>query len=168
MQKAIFFIVVLIQVSCGNGLTATVDSEYMVNVDCTKTLEEMIDAGNFTSVDPNITSTNFPTNEVECRDVPIALFNFHEWVTTDEVLDEFDEVHARAAKLFEILALAAKHPDLQRKSYIIALGTKWIDSDKSVYYPVLVGDQERRELILVWDEPGGGWFKTNRFAGEYE
>jgi hypothetical protein len=64
--------------------------------------------------------------------------------------------------LKELLHLGVKYPDLQRKDWIVALGSKWRDPYGDVGVPYLYGDGGGRYLNLHW--LGSDWYPHWRFA----
>jgi len=138
--------------------------DYIVRVDCTKTLAEMVAAGNYDSVAPNIRVDNFPVKGTGVTDVCIVLFCFGKEVTTKWVEGEMRSLGYRQARIEELLTLGAAKPLLQMKSPIIALGSRSpkllsaeCNGDFDTYVPVLGSLKDKRRVSIqpynmVWDE----------------
>lgn len=149
--------------------------EYTITVDYTKTIKQAIKAGKYNWFNNNINSQNFPESEakksiastqqksqVSTQIVLIPLNRTNRTVATNEVLKELDQKGYRPANLYELLALGAQHPDLQRTNWIVGLGSSWTDSWDGHWVPCLDRYDAERHLYLGWSDSGwgGGW----RFA----
>ena len=75
---------------------------------------------------------------------------------------ELDKVGLRPAMPMEILALGAKHPDLQRQFLIAGLGQNWRGPYGSRGVVCLHSDDRGRSLSLTWLE--SDWGEVWRFA----
>ncbi len=141
---------------------------YKVVVDYFLDMPEAIAAGEYDNTNPDITDEHFPPYSIpqdyEPFEVEIHLVHFGREVTTAEVMAELDRLGLAPATLPELLALGAAFPDLQRKSWIAALGSRWSSPGGSVHRPLLSGDDGGRELSLYWDDPDDGWGADYRFA----
>lgn len=67
------------------------------------------------------------------------------------------------ADLWELNALGAAKPDLQREFWIVGLGSRWSNPDGNVPFPILYRDGSRRDLNLSWCDPGERWLSDSRF-----
>jgi hypothetical protein len=121
-----------------------------------RSLEEMIEAGNFNYKDNNINTTNFPDpQEKELLNqvikLKVKIFDFKKDISSEDVLKELDKEGYRPATLTELLALAEIGPELQEQFPVIALGSVWRRSDVDRSVPCLrVRDSGGRSLDLYW------------------
>jgi hypothetical protein len=139
-------------------------------VDYTKTVEQMIAAGDYNAPNTSITGKNFPIpkellgKKVSLPYTAYTLFRFvNRNVSAEDVILAMDEDGYRPATLAELLALGASQPDLQKRFPIVALGSAWRSADGSHFVPVLrVGlyDYDRK-LSLYWF--GDDWDDYDRF-----
>jgi hypothetical protein len=137
---------------------------FKVTVDYTKSLADMILSGKYDYVNGDITSEHFPFGAVSPEQVEIRLVHLGREATTDEVLAELDKMNLRPATLAELLALGAAHPDLQRKFWMVALGSRWSDPDGRVGVPLLDRVVFGRGLDLRWYVPVSWWVSVDRFV----
>jgi len=137
-------------------------STYQVTVDYSETLEEMIAAGRYDTRNNNISAEHFPVQGTGKVDVELHLVHLGRDASTDAVLAELDRRGLRPARIEELLALGAKHPNLQKEFPIVALGSVWRGwfGLRSVAY--LEGWRGGRRLGLGWGGPG--WGGRCRFA----
>jgi len=134
---------------------------YPVTVDYSKTIEEMVAAGNYGYANPDITTEHFPPKGSGIVEVQIHLKHFNRVMSSDAVLKGLDKMGLRPATPMEILAFGAKYPDIQRQFPIVEMGQNW----QSPFGPRvldLVSDDRERDLHLAW--LGLGWFASWRFA----
>ncbi|MEI7740910.1 MAG: hypothetical protein WCJ29_00215 [bacterium] len=147
-----------------------------VEVDYGQSLEQMIAAGKYDWKNGDINEKNFPRKrsaktalknifgkEKEKTEIEVIAVAFGETLTTKQIEDRLDALGLRPATLEELLALGAAKPDLQRKSWIVALGSDFVDSDGGRGVPCLNENSGRRELGLSWGFPGSQWGPDNRF-----
>ena len=120
---------------------------FQVTVDYSQPLETMIKTGKYDWVDEKATSKNFPVEGEGQVDVEVILVHFDRYVTTEEVEAEFEKRGLRPARIEELLALGAAHPDLQREYYIVSLGSRCVFGD-SERVPVLDRRDGKRVLYL--------------------
>jgi hypothetical protein len=133
-----------------------------VEVDYEMTLNQMIDAGGFSVVNPNITSNHFPINGDGIVELNVVLVKFNRSIFSDCVLNEIDQLGLRLAVLPELLALGATYPEAQRQLPIIALGSYWRDSCGCREVPCLNYWSAERGLSLCRFE--GVWHQECCFA----
>jgi hypothetical protein len=140
------------------NLMADVADIYMVSVDYTKDLREMIKDGNYDSIDKNITTSRFPFENTGRVDLQIILIYFNRYMSNENVLREMDMMvpPLRPATLPELLAFGRTYPDRQCYMNILALGSKWlVPGSNPPEFPVLgpYGFARRRlSLRLFTDE----------------
>lgn len=136
---------------------------FKVLVDYTKTLAEMIKAGQYDWVNENITQDHFSVHGSGQKEVEIVLFHFNRDIASEQVIVEMEQAGFRPAKVEELLSLGASYPDLQKQFPVVALGSVWQGPRVLRYVPFLYRDgAERRFLDLSWS--GHGWRGRSRFA----
>jgi len=137
---------------------------YTVAVDYSRSLEEMIAAGEYDSVNGNITPDHFPIKGQGKQEGAVTLFHFNRDMESDEVIAEMDKAEHRPAVIEELLAFGESHAALQREFPIIALGSRWqIPHDTISRVPELGlrGSSSDRYLNAVWLE--NKWDDNYRF-----
>ena len=73
-----------------------------------------------------------------------------------------DKAGFKPATIWDLLGLAVKEPNLQRKFPVVALGSVCV-LDGERHAPYLHEGGDGRGLVLGWF--GGGWEDCYRFAG---
>jgi len=109
---------------------------YNVTVDYSMSIEELIKEGRYDRICGSINSQNFPTKKRGKKEESIELVNFRNVdfrgfvstvfgrsISTKDVLKELDRMGYKPADIYQLLALGAKYPDLQRNFQIIALNS---------------------------------------------
>lgn len=135
---------------------------FTLSVNYSRTIEDGIAAGKYDWTNSDITSSHFPSKEIGTKEVSVGLVHFGKDMTADEALSELDKAGMRPATLKELLTLGEKHPDLQRESPIIALGSVWQDPYGYRYCACLGRCDSVRVLHLFW--LGSRWVGYCRFA----
>jgi hypothetical protein len=103
----------------------SIDGEYVVSVDYSQSFEQMVKAGGYDQVSPDITPGHFPVKGEGKKEVKIRLIIFNSSVSSDTAIKMMADSGYRPAKFEELCALGAQYPDLQNDYAIIALGTIW-------------------------------------------
>ena len=131
-------------------------------IDYTMSLADMITAGGYDWVNPNITEANFPIMMKGKFNLDAELFHFNRNISSEDAVEEMRKTGCRGAMIEELLSFGAKNLELQRQFPIVALGSSCVlRGDRQVAY--LVGGGFRRFLILdVWV---GDWGGDVRFLG---
>ncbi len=133
--------------------------EIILTVDYSQNLEEMIKTSNYEWISFDITEEKFPfPAELLGKQVTVSarLFHFNREVSSEVVLDELDSAGYRPALVSELLALGNNYPELQKPSFIIALGSMWCwwshneEGYAEAYCPVLSINCEERQLYFQW------------------
>lgn len=143
------------------------DDQYMVTVDYTKSLADMIDAGNYDGINSQILEQDFPIQQTDIENSNTKLFLVHlnRVVTEKDVLDHMDKMGLRPARIEELLALGQKYPDLQRQFPIAAFGSIHVGPDGHHGVPCLYKGGSTRNLDLWWIiPPDDRWHETFRFV----
>ncbi len=139
--------------------------QYLVTIDPTKTLAQMIEAGKYAHAHEAINEKNFPLNPLagnsDYRTPPteVALELIRcETTVTKEIETILDLRGFRPAILTELLALGAKYPELQKRP-LVALGSSWVNpsGDRCIPYLGQGGGLRCLYLFLGADSSGVGW-----------
>lgn len=159
---------------------------YIVSVDYTRTLAQMIEVGKYDWEASDITEEHFPierpsnfsvptidgghhrTLSVQNCEVKLVLVHLNNVARTDEVVRYMDKLGLRPARIEELLAFGEKYPDIQRHFPVAAIGSFWVDSghrnvpflDSGSYRRI---SDERRILSLDWDGRALKWADRYRF-----
>lgn len=96
----------------------------------------------------------------ESREIEFELVHLNEDVSTDKALAELDKQGLRPALYQELLAFAAKYPELQKQFPIVALGSVCRRSGH-LYSPYVDWRGVERDLYFRWI--GHGWHDDCRF-----
>ena len=136
-------------------------STYPVTVDYSRSMEQMVAAGEYNTKNDNITQEHFPLQGSDQIEVELHLVHLNRDASTDSVLAELDRRGLRPAILAELLAFGAKHPNFQKEFPIIALGSVWQNwgGYRSVACLGSWGGARSRSLGWV----AGGWSGCCRF-----
>lgn len=156
---------------------------FKVTVDYSRSLAEMVAAGKYAVGDENINPEHFPfdarhkssADDVASapEEVVVRLVHLGYRATDNGVRATLDLMGLRPATLPELLALGAAHPDLQKKFWIVALGSGWekpySDGDIMVF-PFLDlstdtdhGEIPGRHLSLDYNNEEIRWESDERF-----
>lgn len=140
--------------------------EIILNIDYTKTIEQVIADGNYDWGNSNINAKNFPISpEMTGKKVEVStkLFHFNKDISSDNAISKMDKDGYRPATLMELLVLGFLFPELQRQFPIVALGSVWHNALDDRCVPFLDVDDSRRELYLRWFDDD--WDAHCRFLG---
>jgi hypothetical protein len=113
-------------------------------------LGEMIAKGKF-ELTPFEAETSLPRTLSTERKVRLDLRSSSRALKSSEALEMLQRANFRPATLEELLAFGSKHPNVQRESRVVALGT--VGRDNLVAY--LSGSPSHRTLMTT---TGGGWW----------
>lgn len=83
---------------------------------------DMIAAGNYDRVNPNITKARFPVPENLVLDSETKMFHFNRDISSDDAIAEMGK-DWRPATFYELLDYGIKNPEEQRRYPIVALGS---------------------------------------------
>src|SRR6266852_8848440 len=123
---------------------------FPVTVNYHHKLQEMIHAGKYDWVNPNITAKNFPIARKGTTQLAIELVHFRRPMKTPEILQELDAKSLRPTDLPELLALGATYADISWQFPVVALGSVWQFFSGRRYVPALWGISRGRNLRLYW------------------
>ncbi|MDD5433350.1 MAG: hypothetical protein PHE77_01685 [Candidatus Pacebacteria bacterium] len=130
---------------------------FMINVDFSLPLAQMIKEGEYNWIHKDITQENFPIQDQGKKQFNTKLFHFKCLIESDEVNKKMNKANFRPAILPELLALGAQYPELLRQFPILALGSLWLG-----YVPVIGSGSSGRALSLrLFEEE---WMPYCRFA----
>lgn len=139
------------------------DEVYLVTEYNKKRVEKLIQAGEYDSVDPRITSRVFPPREWAGAEEMswVVLFYSNREVTTEEAIREMDRFGFLPSDHPEFLAFGAKYPNVQRRVPIVAL--RAICSSEGERFALWLGALQgaRRLLLRKCETP---WSPGTRFA----
>lgn len=132
-----------------NGAAEFTTETFPLTIDYTESLAEIVTAGTYDYVSPDITEEHFPTAEGVAK-IEAVLVHFDRVVTSDDVLHALEHLDLRPGTVFELAAFGEQRPDLQCQFPIIALGFVWAAPDCGRRVVYLWEKPEYRELSLIW------------------
>lgn len=147
------------------NLTPLVPGLIILPFDHTRTLKEMINAGNYDWFNDDITATRFPITGTEIGMYEFDLFHPNRSILSEDAIEEMKksddpERPWMPAEIGPLLLFGEAFPDLQRKFPIIGLGSvAKVLGDRRV--PCLDEDDSERILNLFWFDDG--WSGRCRF-----
>lgn len=131
----------------------TKDGEFVLRINYSRTLNQMIAAGQYDWTNSGINEENFPL-PIEMSDQNIELkaklFHFNRSISRDQIIAEMDKAGFRPATLSELLSLGEADPELQRQFPVIALASLWRGLFGCRFVPYLDVVGSRRKLRLGW------------------
>jgi len=139
----------------GNGVI------YDFFVDYTRTVEEMVKAGNYNSVHGAICSDHFPIPPEKLykrEKIKTKLFHFQRQISIDLAAEKIEREGYRPASAHEALAFAEHNPDLQKQFSILAIGSPWLHGVLESYFIALTGRDSYRGLVLLSFDGGASEF----------
>jgi len=107
-------------------LTNFITTTFNVMVDETKTVEEAAETGMFTWLYPGIISEHFPKpvgGVKKEREIVLFHFNIMNGFSSEEVISLMNRMGYKPATVWDLIALAVREPNLQKKYPIVALGS---------------------------------------------
>ena len=123
---------------------------YAINVDYSKKLAEMIEAGNYRA-NGAVSDENFTVYGSGKVELEVEIIHFDKKIETSEVLEELAKHELTPAYIEHLLAFGAQHPDKQEKyGMIVALGAPGA---------IVIGGEERE-----YEDDGGGGIKERKKA----
>jgi hypothetical protein len=146
------------------GLGKLVPDVIILPIDYTKSLEQMIVAGNYDWKNDELTAKRFPIVGEGVVEYEFRYFHFNRNVSSETAVDlikkEDSENPWEPAKTEHLLAFGEKFPEEQRKFPIVALGS--VGEVRGIRcVPVLNEGGSGRDLYLDWW--GGVWDGRCRF-----
>jgi len=127
-----------------------------------KSVEELVQLGQYGYANPNITTANFPTDLTgEVERIPV-LIDFGQDIESDDAFAQMEAMGIEPADEHGTLEFGAKHPDEQRKNPIVGLGkATWFGGGRRVLVLSEWGGGRRADPFY-W---AGGWNRYCRFLG---
>lgn len=123
----------------------------LVTFDYNTSLAELVAAGNYDYVSPDITEEHFPVGQGQ-PDIETFLVHFHRAMSSENVVSEMQHHDLRPATMPELLAFGAQYPNSQDEFPILALGSMWEDSNGYRRAGRIFWHPNDRRLDLGWDD----------------
>ena len=134
---------------------------FRIVVDYSKSLAEMIRAGNYNDVDDDITGSHFPVKGQGNVELEVEIVHYDKSMTSEDIVRDMESRGLRSATLPELLAFGAFFPDKQREFLIMALGSVWRERNVIRFVACLdSGSSERKLTLAIWS---GYWDKYYHF-----
>lgn len=137
---------------------------FRVIVDYSKSLTEMIRAGNYDAVERNIDADHFPIKDQGKIGLDIELIHYGKYMFGDDIIRDLNSRGLRPATLPELLAFGSAYPNKQREFPIMALGSLWRRWHGFRCVPFLHGLDSNSRRWLSFRFWFGGWYDICRFA----
>ncbi|MCG2693720.1 hypothetical protein L6259_00310 [Candidatus Parcubacteria bacterium] len=112
----------------------------------------MLFACEFDWVNKSVTEENFPVAEAPDEDTEYELVCLNRMASTKEAEAEIKNRGLEPATLADLLLYVRKNPDEQKRYPIVALGSRWQDSDGCWWSPYADYWRGGRYLGLNWRE----------------
>ena len=121
-----------------------------IMLNCNRTFEEMIKAGQYERVDRNISAQNFPVRVRFKKTIEIKLMHFNtaREVSTKNVLLAINEAGCRPARIEELLAFGERCKKAAPYS-VVALGSVWQDDQGNEHVPYIFWNGKTKSLFLT-------------------
>lgn len=87
---------------------------FPISVDYERTVFEMVSAGRYDYVNPNVSDENFPLQRGKQQESIIYLFRVERVMSSEEIASTLDKEGLRPATLPELLSFGATYPNAQR------------------------------------------------------
>lgn len=136
---------------------------FPIEVNYSKSLDEMISEANFDYLNSQITAEHFPIQGNDIQLVNLRLVKIENPSSTATVLNLIKNLNLTPAKIEQLVAFATQYPDFQKTGYpIVALGTQWQRSENEIVVPVLRGGENDRNMHLL--RTANRWNPSEIFA----
>ncbi|OGD68521.1 hypothetical protein A2996_01125 [Candidatus Campbellbacteria bacterium RIFCSPLOWO2_01_FULL_34_15] len=140
-------------------------STFIVAVDETKTVEELVTEGVYDAVEAGVTSENFPRPLFGMKvKKDVILFNFGKRINSEQVIAEMSKEGCRPANTHELLALGIAQPELGKEFPVISIGSVCC-LDGHRYAVRICGGPEVRHIGMSCVDTEGDWLDICQFAG---
>jgi hypothetical protein len=106
---------------------------YPLQVDHSRSVQDLLGAGKYDHVSYQVTAANFPDDETGLEKISVVLVPFSPQASLDYVLHRLAPVGMHPATAKELLAFGEAYPEVQRKLPIMALGS-FADLLETVYH----------------------------------
>mgnify|MGYP001597968956 FL=1 len=132
-----------------------------LKINYSKSVKELIKAGNYSYTNSDITSDSFPSKEKGTVNLEAILFKPRAYSSFEGILKGLEAKGLRAGTLKELLEFGIEYPKGQSKYPIVAVGSVWRDPDDRRSVPCLWSGVSERGLDLRWF--ADGWRRYYRF-----
>ncbi len=138
---------------------------YPIVMDYSKSLIEMIGAGNYDWVNAQITDKHFPI-ERRRKFVGVELVNYNTRLHSHEVMERLRKSDLRPVTLPEVLAFGAASLNERLDFTIVALGSVWQQGRDCWRWVTAIGHDDRGRVLDLasWN---ARWGQNVRFAAVY-
>jgi len=143
--------------------SSTTLESYPISVDYNLSLVDMVAAGKYDWINPEITAKHFPIKGKGTVETERVLVHLNRQATPKQVEEHLAAQDLEPARIEHLLAFGAANPELQREFPIIALGSSWVRPDGDRDVPCLGRYGSERALRLIWDDPDDLWRESCRF-----
>jgi hypothetical protein len=137
------------EVESESGRPELTITTYTVTVNYDMSIADMIKAGQYDWTNDDAIAEDFPVNKRESGEIELYVVHFGRYMTIKQLLAELNKRGLQLAELPELLALGAKHPELQRKYRLIAFASECRFVSGSGL-SILRGDDGKRSLFFGW------------------
>lgn len=139
--------------------------KYPVEVDYDMELEELMNAGGYNDIHPDIQpSISWITESGKKDSVNLHLFPIGQPADTDGVRAMLKSKGLRPANLFEILVFGAKYQEVQWQCQVVALGSRWRNKNGDERVAYLGYNPFGRAVMMATLGIGKKWQSFCRFA----
>lgn len=128
-----------------------------------RTLADMLAAGKYGYVNPDITAKTFPVNPALYTTVGCKPFHFNKRMKTAKVFAAIRAEGYEPDPIEKLLAYGEENPEEQRKYPIVGLGSSWVDPHGDRDFPYLGECARGRSVSLDWGGLGSEWREDCRF-----
>lgn len=135
---------------------------YLTTVNYDLSVEDAVKLGRYGWVDDRINSSNFPIKRKGTAYIIIEFIGFNKVISTKNALRRLDRMDMRPIDLHELLAFGEKHPNVQLKSPIVALGSVRQNRNGDRSFPRLDDNGSWRFMAL--HNAGHDWPRFIHFA----
>jgi hypothetical protein len=125
-----FLIVLLASVGLVLGGCMTVkdrqlieSQSYSVSMDYDESVEDLVRSGNYSRVNSEINSPNFPSSETGSAELAMTLVRLGPGTSPSRLTAQEEKQGLRAATIRELLAFGKSYPELQKEISIVGLGS---------------------------------------------
>ncbi len=137
---------------------------FTLAVDYSKSKAEMIKDGNYGYVNELLRDNDPVEGKIDGSGIveaTLELIRFNRVISTADALSEIKKRGLVPAGIEHLLALGAKHPNLQKEFPIVALGSVWQSPHGNRCVAYLHRWHDERGLRLSWHD--GDWRESYRF-----
>ena len=148
-------------------LVKYVTQYFILWIDETVTINELLERCHFVWISKDITSKTFPRprNAKKYRK-KINIFHFDEHLSSEEVISRMSDLGYKPATIWHLLYVSIKNPDIQRRFPVVSLGSSCL-LDGLRYIPCLPKKETGEYEIFLEEEtgPDKNWSSYCHFIG---